>query len=342
MGDEDGIDQVKEEDDGSMALGIDWTYIYMGDEDGIDQVKKEGVKLGRCRTHVDIGESHLVRHAQGFAGLVLRIGDGRFDSLGLKTIKGGFAALGIKTRCGRFGGLGFETIGSGFERPTVAALSRSTAGMTQLAPTITVGGGWVLDPDPAVGGTIPHAGPVSCGGLSPGCDSGPPPPQALALGPLHGGGRQGWPALPGRPPAPMVATVGAATGRRRTAGSRMAPLYKKIPKHSRSSKSRFTKTVKVGARFTILAELLKGCSNKLSSLELGKFTHHRHSLHKDQVRFYFSSSSSVVFSSSFVVTKTSSCTHACCRPANSVTAAPCTSRLTLPPSATHPPWLAPP
>ena len=57
MGDEDGVDQVKEEDDGIMALGRGRTRISMGDVDGVDQVKKEGegVKLGGGRTRVDIG-----------------------------------------------------------------------------------------------------------------------------------------------------------------------------------------------------------------------------------------------------------------------------------------------
>ena len=57
MGDEDGIDQVKEEDDSVVALGGGRTRIYMGDVDGVGQVKKEdeGVKVGGGRTRVDIG-----------------------------------------------------------------------------------------------------------------------------------------------------------------------------------------------------------------------------------------------------------------------------------------------
>jgi hypothetical protein len=57
MGDEDGVDQVKGEDDGVVALGGGRTRIYMGDVDGVSQVKKEdeGVKLGRGRTRIDIG-----------------------------------------------------------------------------------------------------------------------------------------------------------------------------------------------------------------------------------------------------------------------------------------------
>jgi hypothetical protein len=48
MGDEDSVDQVKEEDDGIVALGGGQTLIYIGDVDGVGRVKKEGesVKLG--------------------------------------------------------------------------------------------------------------------------------------------------------------------------------------------------------------------------------------------------------------------------------------------------------
>ena len=48
MGHEDGVDQVKEEEDGVVALGGGrWARIYMGDEDGVGPVNKEdeGVKL---------------------------------------------------------------------------------------------------------------------------------------------------------------------------------------------------------------------------------------------------------------------------------------------------------
>jgi hypothetical protein len=57
MGDEDGVDQVKEEDDGVVALAEGRTRIYMGDVDGVGHVKKEdeGVKLGRGWRCVDIG-----------------------------------------------------------------------------------------------------------------------------------------------------------------------------------------------------------------------------------------------------------------------------------------------
>ena len=57
MGDEDGVDQVKEEDDGIVALGGGRTRIYKGDVDGVGQVKKEGegVNLGGGRTGVGIG-----------------------------------------------------------------------------------------------------------------------------------------------------------------------------------------------------------------------------------------------------------------------------------------------
>jgi hypothetical protein len=56
MGDEDGVNQVKEEDDGIVALGGGRTRIYMGDVDGIGRVKKEGesVKLGGGQTRIDI------------------------------------------------------------------------------------------------------------------------------------------------------------------------------------------------------------------------------------------------------------------------------------------------
>jgi hypothetical protein len=57
MGDEDGVDQVKGDVDGIMALGGGRTRIYMGDVDGVGRVKKEGegIKLGGGRTRVDIG-----------------------------------------------------------------------------------------------------------------------------------------------------------------------------------------------------------------------------------------------------------------------------------------------
>ena len=57
MGDEDGVDQVKEEDDGIVALGRGRARICKGDVDGVgqDKNKGEGVKLGGGQTHVDIG-----------------------------------------------------------------------------------------------------------------------------------------------------------------------------------------------------------------------------------------------------------------------------------------------
>ena len=57
MGDEDGVDQVKEEDDGIVALGRGQARICKGDVDGVgqDKNKGEGVKLGGGQTHVDIG-----------------------------------------------------------------------------------------------------------------------------------------------------------------------------------------------------------------------------------------------------------------------------------------------
>lgn len=50
----------------------------------------------------------------------------------------------------------------------------------------------------------------------------------------------------------------------------------------------------LGTKFTILVELLNRCSTKLSLLELGKITHHCHSLHKDTGSFLFSSSFAIV------------------------------------------------
>jgi hypothetical protein len=57
MGNEDGVDQVKEEDDGVVALGGGQTRIYVGDIDGVGQVKKEseGIKLDGGWTRVEVG-----------------------------------------------------------------------------------------------------------------------------------------------------------------------------------------------------------------------------------------------------------------------------------------------
>lgn len=44
--------------------------------------------------------------------MVLKIGDGRFDGLRLKTIGGGFADLDLKTRRGWFSGFDLKTINS--------------------------------------------------------------------------------------------------------------------------------------------------------------------------------------------------------------------------------------
>ena len=48
MDDVDGVNQVKEEDDGVVALDGGRTRIYICDVDGVGQVKNEGegVKLG--------------------------------------------------------------------------------------------------------------------------------------------------------------------------------------------------------------------------------------------------------------------------------------------------------
>jgi hypothetical protein len=57
MGNEDGVDQVKEEDDDVVALGGGQTRIYVGDIDGVGQVKKEseGIKLDGGWTRVEVG-----------------------------------------------------------------------------------------------------------------------------------------------------------------------------------------------------------------------------------------------------------------------------------------------
>ena len=77
MGDEDGVDQIKEEDDGVVALGGGRTRIYMEDVDGVGQVKKEGedVKLGGGWIRVDIGDLVVSssKPSMGFDGLGLKI-----------------------------------------------------------------------------------------------------------------------------------------------------------------------------------------------------------------------------------------------------------------------------
>jgi hypothetical protein len=93
MGDEDGVDQVKEEDDGVMALGRGRTRIYMGDVDGVSQVKKEGedVKLGGdTRQHRLVTPSGC---ALGFGGFVPKPSEW-FGGFGLKTIIGRFCWFG--------------------------------------------------------------------------------------------------------------------------------------------------------------------------------------------------------------------------------------------------------
>jgi hypothetical protein len=49
----------------ALALGGGYTHIYLSDEDGVGQVKKEdeGVNLGGGRARVDVSESCLARHA---------------------------------------------------------------------------------------------------------------------------------------------------------------------------------------------------------------------------------------------------------------------------------------
>ena len=109
MGDEDGVDQVKEEEDGVVALGGGRTRIYMGDVDGISQVKKE-----------DEGRqvwlrSNTRRHRRGLVVSSSKPSEG-FRGFSLKTIGGQFAGLGLKTRRRRFGGLCLKTIGGRFHR----------------------------------------------------------------------------------------------------------------------------------------------------------------------------------------------------------------------------------
>ena len=73
MGGENDVDQVKEEDDGIVALGGGRTHICMGDVEGVGQVKKEGecVKLGVGRTRVDIRGVWWFRPQNHRRGLVV-------------------------------------------------------------------------------------------------------------------------------------------------------------------------------------------------------------------------------------------------------------------------------
>ena len=80
MGDENGVDLVKEEDNGVVALGGGRTHIYMRDADGVGQVKKEGecVKLGVGRTRVDIRGVwwfHPQDHRRGFVVSVSKLSE---------------------------------------------------------------------------------------------------------------------------------------------------------------------------------------------------------------------------------------------------------------------------
>ena len=100
MGDEDGVDQVKEQDDGAVALGGGRTCIYMGDVDGVGQVKKEGkaIKLGGGRTHASTSVSHAC--ARRARGLVVSASKPLEDGLMVWVSKPSTASLtglGLKT-----------------------------------------------------------------------------------------------------------------------------------------------------------------------------------------------------------------------------------------------------
>ena len=101
MGDEDGIDQVKEEEDGVVALGGGRTCIYTGDVDW-----RRSSQEGR-RRHQAWRRSDTCRH-RGFGGFGLKT-IGRAGGFGLKNIGGRFAGLGLKTRRGRFDELSLKT-----------------------------------------------------------------------------------------------------------------------------------------------------------------------------------------------------------------------------------------
>jgi len=123
MCDEDDVDQVKEEDDGVVALGGGQTRIYMGDVDGVGQVKKEGkgVKLGGGRTRVNIKgvwwfcpQNHRAvlvvsssKPSEGFGGFVLKTIGAVFGGLSSKPSDAGLRVWALKPgrrfRCGTDG-----------------------------------------------------------------------------------------------------------------------------------------------------------------------------------------------------------------------------------------------
>jgi hypothetical protein len=73
MGDEDDVDQVKEEDDNVVALGESRTHIYMDDVDGVGQVKKKGEDVSLAEIgHASTSVSHAWRGVHGFGGFGLK------------------------------------------------------------------------------------------------------------------------------------------------------------------------------------------------------------------------------------------------------------------------------
>jgi hypothetical protein len=114
MGDEDDIDQVKEENDGVMSLGGGCTRIYMGDVDGVGRVRKEGqgVKLGGGWTHVDIGGVWWFRPQNNQRGLVVSASKPSKDDFLVWSSKpgtNGLVARALKLSVVDLIGLGFKT-----------------------------------------------------------------------------------------------------------------------------------------------------------------------------------------------------------------------------------------
>ena len=76
MGDEDGVDQVKKENDGVVALGGARTRIYKGDVDDVGQVRK-----AKASSLVEVGHTLTSR------GLVVSASKPLEDSLLVYTSK---------------------------------------------------------------------------------------------------------------------------------------------------------------------------------------------------------------------------------------------------------------